>query len=242
MITAVELAQFRSESGLTQGGLAGLLNDILDRKYTNSIISLWESGRKTIPSHVQAAIEQLRDGQFPRDDTEPYQNGVNPVDEIISEVTDEEQPKSKRDIPPSRPSPTGIVVPAMSMEAMAIEMWLGIGQMVEFFAVATGQPKVMKVQGTNSQISLLEADGRIIAANSERLGKAWAKLAQQNAWVARIMNSMTSGGAWVEVVAATGTMMVEVYRNHAEYAAWVSGQDARNPEQTTEAPDEASTI
>lgn len=226
MITPEELKSFRKESGLTGNQLAELINTTLGMRYTNSSISKWENGQQDIPIYVQEAVEGLIAGIV------PSQNGSDPTgsdgDAPVSEPGRAMPPPHVRrpDTPPPPPSSTDLVR-AVSMESMCIEMFQGIGQMVEFFGQITGQPEVLTIGQRNGRpvnISLLAMDGRIIAEDSEALGKAWAKLAQQNAWVGRIIGSLTTGGAWVEVIAATSGTMVKVFRTHAEYSQFVREQ------------------
>lgn len=227
MITPEELKAFRKESGLTGNQLAELINTALGMRYTNSSISKWENGQQDIPIYVQEAVEGLIAGVV------PSMNGSDPTgtdgDDPVSDVGRAMPPPHLRrpDTPPPPPSGTTDLVRQVSMESMCIEMFVGIGQMVEFFGQVTGQPEVLEIGRENGRpvrISLLAMDGRIIAQDSEALGKAWAKLAQQNAWVGRIVGSLTMGGAWVEVIAATSGTMVKVFRTHAEYSQWIREQ------------------
>ena len=235
MITGEEMRAWRRESGLTGAQLAALINDALGMRYTQSTVSKWENDLQGIPDYVQETMEGLIAGVVPPsmngDDPAPQAGGGDPG---TSEVGPQAPKPRRPDTPP--PPPTGTdLVRVVSMESMCIEIFQGLGQMVEFFGQITGQPEVLEIgrqNGVPIRISLLAADGRIITQDAEALGKAWAKLAQQNAWVGRIIGSLTTGGAWVEVIAATSGTMVKVFRTHAEYSQWVREQQQRPvPEQ-----------
>lgn len=240
MISGPELREFRLASGLTGGQMAEILNTATGMRYTQSSISKWEKEYAVIPSYVQEALEGLM-ASAPSAST----NGADPSSHDDSPVSPDAQPTppaSVRRPDTVPPPPKGMeLARPISLESTCAEMFRGIGQMVELFAVTTGQPKVLNVGTENGQpvlISLLEADGRIIIQDSDDLGRAWAKLAAQNAWVGRIIGSLTTGGAWVEVIAATSGTMVKVFRTHVEYNQWSRQQrsvpEQRDPDQPEE--------
>lgn len=238
-IAPEELAQFRSESGLNQSAMAELLNDVLGMHYSGSTISAWEREHKPIPRHVQSALEDMiiSAGGSVREDS-PADDGEIPGAD----------PQSRRpDLPPRFDSDTRIVpvpVPAGNMlQSAATEMFQGIGMGLEMAGAFIGGPKVIDSNGDGKvDISLLEQDGRIIAADAEKLGRAWAHLAEQNAWVARIIGSMTSGGAWVEVIMATSGTVFAVYQNHAGYAKFLQEQSRLTPTPEPEPAEDGSVI
>jgi transcriptional regulator with XRE-family HTH domain len=220
MITAQEMSEFRNAAGLSQAEMASILNDILDMHYGSNTISRWEKERTSIPGYVSDTIEALRDGGMTA--PPPTINGT-PQAEMYPPT---EAPFRKPDSAPKRPAGVSILPTADAtpvLQQAAVEMWRGIGGMLELLGVTLGAPKVI-TDANNMKISLLEMDGRIVAAHAEPLGHAWARLAEQNAWVARILKSMTTGGAWVEVASATSATFLDVYRNHANYATWAREQ------------------
>lgn len=234
-----ELAQFRSECGLNQREFADFLNEITGRHYTGSTISAWERGHKTIPGFVQEVIQARVSGE-----ETPELNGHS-GDNGTAGVLPPDAPGSRRpDLSPPPPDDFRVLpvpVPGKSaLEEVAIEMFRGIGQTIEMVGAFSGQPKVVQ-DGQGAMISLLELDGRTITGDAETLGKAWAHLAAQNAWVARILTSMTSGGAWVEVIMATSGTVFKVYKNHAGYNEWLSKQ-SKQPEPTPEPAEDGSLI
>ena len=54
-----ELASLRERLKATQQGLADLLNQHMERKYTKHRISNWESGRETIPADAAVALRRI---------------------------------------------------------------------------------------------------------------------------------------------------------------------------------------
>jgi transcriptional regulator with XRE-family HTH domain len=219
-----ELAQFRSESGVSQKEFAELLNEALDMHYSGSQVSQWERGVKNIPSYVQDVILSLM-GNPPESTPSPEGRATGETPETAS--------SRRPDIPPTPPEDfqlrNPLPVPQGSpLEAVAVEMFRGIGQTVEMIGAFTGGPKIISVQG-GPNISILELDGRTISADAESLGKAWAHLAETNTWVARVLTSLTTGGAWVEVIMATSGTAFKVYQNHAGYNKWLAEQ-SRQPE------------
>lgn len=217
-----ELAQFRSESGWTQKDLAETLNRVLDMHYTGSQVSQWESGKKNIPGYVQEVISGLMGSP----ETVAPENGA-------AEGASTAIPSFRRpDTPPGVPDDVQripVPVPAgNALETAAIEMFRGIGQGIELAGTVLGGPKIIQTQ-SGEMISLVQLDGRTIANDAEKLGTAWAHLAQTNAWVARILTSLTTGGAWVEVIMVTSQTAFQVYNNHAGYNRFLAEQ-SRAPE------------
>lgn len=233
VISPAELAEFRTGNSLTQSELASILNDVLDMHYSGTSISQWERMKTPIPVYVQEAIERLRDGvsmpDFDGDGKIPDVTDLDP-DEIRSQIESPVRGESIRrpDARPNTPPSVSILPTPMStplLETAAVEMWRGIGGMFELLGVTLGAEKVI-TDRNGMKISLLEMDGRIIASHADQLGKAWARLAEQNAWVARILRSMTTGGAWVEVATVSSATVLDIYRNHAGYQAWLDSQQS----------------
>ncbi len=54
-----ELASIRERLKTTQQGLAELINEAMNRKYTKHRISSWESGRETIPADVAGTVRRI---------------------------------------------------------------------------------------------------------------------------------------------------------------------------------------
>lgn len=201
-----ELAEIRSELGLSQDRLAKeILNPNLDRRYTSATISGWERGAKPIPDHVADFLFALR-AVSP---SGAEDSGASP--EPGGQLTGDAPPFREPDAPP-QPQPQRPLVPmGTALESVATEMFDGIGAMLETAGVFTRNQAI-------------EWDGKIIRADAKALGAAWGKLAEQNAWVKRILTSLTTGGAWVEVLAVTATTGKKMYDNHVSYAAFIRAQ------------------
>lgn len=213
-----ELSQFRSEAGLSQKALANLLNTALDMHYSSTTISQWETGKKPIPGHIEDAVRLLaNDGAI-----DALTNAQVAADDAPTRPVDSAPRFDASASVFEVPSP---VHRGTALEAACVEMFRGIGMMLEMTGMVYGD-KVLTDRATGQQMSLVQMDGKIVTEDAETLGRAWAKLAEQNAWVARIITSMTTGGAWVEVLMATSGTVYKVYSNHAQYAAWASEQSA----------------
>lgn len=234
-----ELAQLRSESGLTQTAMAELLNNVLDMHYTGTSISQWERGHKPIPDYVQEAIANIAGGNL---------EASVELTPSTEEGTPDDSPRVRRpDVPPKAPEETAKIIPlpvsaSTAMEAAATEMFRGIGQTIEMVGAFSGGAKVVDSNSDGiPDISLIELDGRTIANDAEKLGAAWAHLAESNAWVARIITSLTTGGAWVEVIMVTSQTAFSIYQNHAGYARFIAEQNSR-PQPTPEPAEQADGV
>lgn len=198
-----ELAQFRSEAGLTQKQFAELLNRATGRRYSSDYLAKMERGKIPISAPVEEAILGL-------------QNLGKATDLQPGQETPEYVPA---DVPPKQPeiTPQAPLVPhSGGLEAATTEVFMGVGGGLVIFA-----------QFSNSQV--LRIDGEIIQADAKALGAAYAKLAEQNAWVKRILLSLSSGGAWVEVVMVTLVTGGKLVSNHRQYADWLRAQQASVP-------------
>lgn len=57
-------------------------------------------------------------------------------------------------------------------------------------------------------------DGEVIRDNAANLAESWHRVAQQNATIKRILNSMMETGAWSGAIAATAAVVVPIAQNH----------------------------
>lgn len=57
-------------------------------------------------------------------------------------------------------------------------------------------------------------DAMIISMNSRQVAEAWAKVAEQDERVRRILETMISGGTWGGVVIAMLPMLLGILANH----------------------------
>ena len=59
-----------------------------------------------------------------------------------------------------------------------------------------------------------ETDGSILYAHSDSLAKAYAKLAEENSRVKRVLEGLMEGGAWGAAVMATAMCALPIAANH----------------------------
>lgn len=223
-VSADTVREIRSRLEMSQSAFATLLSKATDRNVTAGSISQWENGKRDVPDYAEIALleldvaDRLEPSEVPITEypESPYEASERPEDSVPG------MPEDAARVSVAQPMPMG-----SAMERAAIEMWQGIGGMVELAGAFVGGPKVIRVEGSNARLNVIELDGRTISGDSIALGKATAKLAAQNAWVSRILHSMTAGGAWVDFTVAVSQTSMRIYRNHEEYSEWVRSEQAR---------------
>ena len=204
MMTGPEIARLRERNGWTQQQLADMLNASLERRYKPGRIGEWENGRTPVPKQVGSFLLALG------------------LEEILPERGDGESglldggpalgssgPEGEEDTPPTGggdPAPAPVAQQPLTgysgaYARVCTELWE---------LVATGVGMVGAVTGSEQ----LQADGRIIEADKEALGKAYGKLAETNETFRRMLTGMTTSGAWLEVSLATGITAGKIMRNH----------------------------
>lgn len=184
-----KLKAWRTRKGMSQDGLAELINGPLDRKYGSATVSGWESGKRTMPAHVENYLTILMlDDALPAEETsEPRPEDSAPGDDHLT-------------FTPQTPISTSSVY-ARTCEELFEMLSMGVG------LVGAGI-------GNNS----LKLDAQIIHDDKEALGKAYGKLAETNETFRRMLTGMTSGGAWMEVAFVTGTTLGKIYASHQQQA------------------------
>lgn len=195
-----QLKRLRTEQGWSQQKLADLLNPALDRKYTSSTVSSWETGKKPLPGSVATFLQGLELSTplpeehmtYEPDPDFPYQGG----DEGDT-MPPPPPPAGSGDGAASLPLPIGSSPYARVCEEL-------------FELVATGVGMVGAVTGSEK----LRLDGEIILADKKNLGKAYGKLAETNATFRNMLAGMTGGGAWLEVALVSGITAGKLMRNH----------------------------
>lgn len=198
-MSAEELLRFRDRRGLSQQQLADLLNEALGKKYTNESVRRWEKDRG--PSkEVAAFLEQLQLAEFSNtvggDDLDGAEAWTLPP-------PDTEASGDPLAPPPAHPvlSPTGGVF-AKTCEEL-------------FDLISTGLGIIGGAVGSEAMIY----DSGVIAADKKALGRAYGKLAETNDTFRKMLLSMTSGGAWVEVAMVTGGTVSKMWNGHQQLAA-----------------------
>lgn len=200
-----ELQEFREKQGWSREQLRQLLNEALpdDKGYSakSDVVGRWERGERKMPAHVGVLLDALElEAAFPPDELgRTLEGAVEP-----EPVAEDSPPPPPGERPAPTPSGVGQLVGTGGNPALARvceELWE---------MVATGFGVVGAVTGSDA----LRRDGEIILAEKEALGKAYGKLAETNATFRKMLTSMTSSGAWLEVAMVTGITGGKMMRSH----------------------------
>lgn len=180
---------------MTQRQLNELINKSLDRKGRNSV-GRWERGERAIPADVETFLTNLEfeGDQFQVTDPDGREVPFEPLG----------------DTPP--PPPPGVSGEQVAGQLAGLVGASGYARVCEelWELVATGVGMVGAVTGSDA----LRKDGEIIAHDKAALGKAYGKLAEQNATFRNMLAGMTGGGAWLEVALVSGITAGKLMRNH----------------------------
>lgn len=200
------MLELRKRRGWSQEQLSELLKTSMGRGSV-TMIRRWEKSERTIPQDIGVFLGELAlEERFP-------------TDRFLGDTTYEEPPEGSPDptlasgdsAPPPPPTSAG------GQAAGQLPLHAGGGvyarvceELWELIATSVGM--VGAVTGSKN----LQADGRIILADKEALGKAWGKLAETNDTFRRMLTSLNSSGAWLEVALVTGITAGKVMRNHQQ--------------------------
>lgn len=196
-MTSETLRRLREGRNWSQAELAELLNAALERNYESASIGRWETGARKVPKDVSAYLEVLA--------LQTALPGVDPADQLYGPQEEPDGDSAPPDPNPAPEPPVGqqpYPGAANGYERLCTEL---------FEMVATGVGMVGAVLGSEP----LMRDGAIIDADKEALGRAYGKLAQTNETFRRMLQSMTTSGAWLEVALVSGTTAGKLWRNHA---------------------------
>lgn len=72
-------------------------------------------------------------------------------------------------------------------------------------------------------------DGEVIASNAEALAESWHKIAQQNAFIKRILSSFLETSSWSAALMATAAVAVPIMQNHRIIPAGIPHPFAKPP-------------
>lgn len=219
-MTGEQLKDFRKRQGWTQAQLANLLNKGLDRQYDGTAVGRWENEKRPIPDYVESFLDSL--------ELETAAAATfGPPTEAQAAALDSEGFQSREPGDSAPPPPPGdaegkpvgqLPLPGGGVHARVCEeLWE---------MVATGVGLVGAVTGSDA----MRRDGEIILADKEALGRAWGKLAETNDTFRRMLLSMTSGGAWLEVAMVTGITAGKLVRNHQQPSDGSSAQPSEPEE------------
>ena len=217
-MTAAELKQFRLARGWSQAQMGQLISDSLNKQWKDVArnYGTYERGRRPVPGDIEVFLANL--------ELEGEQFTVLDGDREIPH-------EPIGDTPP--PQPPGAEQVAQGIAAIAgggsysrvcEELWE---------LVATGVGMVGAVTGSEA----LRRDGEIIAHDKQALGKAYGKLAEQNATFRNMLAGMTGGGAWLEVALVSGITAGKLMRNH-QAAKPLPAQE--QPHQANEEPEDTN--
>lgn len=171
MASANLLRAFKQDTGLSNEGLASLLAERTGRELTAVQVETL-MGRKQANKWVVDALE-LKPEPMPEE----------PVSVFPPDWSDEDSP-----VEPDSPKPRGELEPASVFDFDVAETRLIL---VSAYQVAG---KGAAYVGKN------EAYERAFDLHAERCADAWIALARRDQKVARVLASLTSGGAWGQLV------------------------------------------
>lgn len=212
-----ELLALRDKHGWTQQDVATALNAATGRKYNTDTLRRWEKNERAIPAGVAAFLREL--------DVGANLGSVAP-DEPLSgpqatpgDASDD--PAAAADTAPgggpvaSLPAQPALGSGGGHYYTACKELWELIATGVGMAGAATGNMALVN-------------DGQIIAADSEALARAWAKLAETNTTFQKMLAGMTEGGAWLTVALVTGTTVSKCWQSHNYYALQLREQASQN--------------
>lgn len=209
-----DITRLRERNGWTQKELADAINAALGRKYGSGSISPWETDKRPIPADVARFLEELTIATglpSSADELEAPPLGVEPSQ--LGEAAADTSPFDPD--APAAPAGQPPLGGASTYTRACTELWEIIASGIGMAGAATGSHALMR-------------DGEIIAADAPALGKAWGKLAEENATFRRMLMGMQEGGAWLQVALVTGTTVSKCYQGHAQYALAAAAQASTN--------------
>lgn len=206
-----QLRKLREQQGWSRKQLAEMLSQALGRNvHPDRSIGRWERDERGVPRDVDVFLTELGLGSIlPPSDPEPEQE-PGPGD------TPPDGPDVKQQPPPRQT----LLSKSSPYEEVCTQLWEIVAAGVGMVGAATGSEALRK-------------DGEIIEAEKEKLGRAYAHLADTNATFRNMIGSMSTSGAWAEVGFVTGTLVSKLYKNHQEtriISGTVAPRDGDEPE------------
>lgn len=195
-MTGEQLRRLRSQMGLSGRQMLELINESLSeslggKTWRASSYSRWENG-ENIPEPVDRFLETLAL------ESSPLAN----LDDLLPDDDTGQSPGDELGSPPPAQTPRSLA-PSGSYTQICTDLWgiVGLG---------------VTTVGAGIQSRAVENDGYIIDADKQKLGEAWGKLAEQNDVLKRWLMQAALGGAWLEVVLATGGTLMRCAQNHQQ--------------------------
>lgn len=193
-----ELVDWQEAAGLSDEGLAVLLSDRTEREVPVERVRRWRVRPAQVPLYVREALglDQRREEAAtaphePSSDEQPFRVGDEPPAEPEA-AERQPRPQPGRALEP--------VVPDFDVRTVH-EVLTTAYQMVGKGAQYAARPN---------------ADGlkpdyeRVFDAHAVRCADAWIELAKRDAKVARVLTTLTAGGAWGQVVLIHGSLVASL--------------------------------
>jgi hypothetical protein len=210
-VRPADLKAWREREGYTYKQVVELINAALpDRAYSvksaRNLISRWEQGERQMPADVERLLDTIAlDQALGEPRVEPPLDDYVPPDDSPGMAGDT-APPPPGGTPAGGARPGGLVLPTEAdptLVRVCTELWEMIATGIGMVGAATGS-------------TALRRDGEIIHGDKQALGKAYARLAEQNDTFRRMLTSMTSSGAWLEVAMVSGMTAGKMMRSHQE--------------------------
>lgn len=207
-----ELRDFREQQGWTYRQLVELINAALpDRDYSlksaQNLVSRWEKGERKMPADVERLLDGLAlDAAL---GAEPGRSVEPPLDDYeapAGPAADSTPPPPDGAAGAPHQTGGGLMLPTEvdpRLARLCEDLWEMVATGVGIVGAATGS-------------DVLRRDGEIILGDKKALGKAYARLAETNATFRRMLTSMTTSGAWLEVAMVSGMTAGKMMRSHQE--------------------------
>ena len=202
------LRAFEQEAGLSDEGLAVLLEQRTDRDIPLGRVQNWLSGKRPMPQYVLAALDELdgaggvaaeHDGQTvlgePQDDAygpSPFREGDEPPAEPAA---GERLSGARR--PGSALAPVVPEFDVKTVREVLVTAYTMIGKGAQY-AARPGDDGVKP-----DYVAVFDA-------HAERCADAWIDLAKRDAKVARVLTTLTAGGAWGQVILIHGSLVASL--------------------------------
>lgn len=205
-MTGQDLNRIQSTLALTDADLLTLLNGTLERKYNGTRLREWKQDERPVPKIVASLLENLTlERGLGLDDTA----ATDSLDDTVEQLLREEAGDTAPGVGGAAAEKTKTVALLAGGKGAYTKTCVDLWQIVGLGVSSTGA-----LMGS----AAIVVDGQIIDADAQALGEAWGKLAEQNQVFARWLMQASMGGAWLQVVLATGGTMAKIVQNHAAQA------------------------
>jgi transcriptional regulator with XRE-family HTH domain len=206
-VTGDELRAFRRDRRWRQTELAEFLG------VDQPAVSEMERGRREVPDELAALLQAAGAAESPAPDAA----GDGPPEAAAANLEGDVPPRPVRSRAKPRPVERQVEVNLAELEARLLRLIQG-----EDVAIAIADPGETEIHHVSQHVpgladlvgAMNEFDGNIIRANAVAMSKAWVKLAREKPRVLMFLETLTAGGAWRDVFAATGPVVLAILLNH----------------------------